>query len=145
MTAPARRYHEDGTLPARTDQAVWVFGSNMSGRHGKGAAKVAKDYFGAAYGFYNGRMGSCYAIPTKNQLFQTLRLTHLLPYVQEFVRYTRENPMESFFVTRVGSGLAGIPDEKMAPLFARAFNCSFANEWRPFLEAADAAIASGCC
>lgn len=139
MTAPARRYHEDRTLPERTDQSVWVFGSNMAGRHGKGAAKVARDHFGAAYGFYNGRMGSCYAIPTKNHLLVQLSRAHVLPFIQQFVRYTHEHPMESFWVTRVGCGLAGIPDASIAPLFHRAFNCSFANEWRPFLEAADAA------
>jgi hypothetical protein len=138
MTAPARRYHEDGTLP--NDQSVWVFGSNMAGRHGKGAALVARNHFGAAAGYFNGRMGSCYAIPTKDRNFKVLTKEQALPFIQAFVRYTHEHPMESFFVTRVGCGLSGIPDAKIAPLFARAFNCSFAWEWRPYLEAADAAL-----
>lgn len=138
MNAPARRYHEDGTRPF--DQSIWVFGSNMAGRHGKGAARVAKDHYGAAYGFYNGPMGRCYGIPTKDANLKVLTRAQVLPFIQDFVRYTREHPMESFFVTRVGCGLSGIPDEKIAPLFARAFNCDFAFEWRQYLEAADATL-----
>lgn len=135
MNAPARRYHEDGTRPH--DRAIWVFGSNLDGRHGKGAALVAKRHYGASYGFYVGRMGNSYAIPTKDSNMVVLPKSAVEPAIRDFVRVTREHPMDSFFVTRVGCGLAGIPDEKIAPLFARAFNCSFAYEWRPFLEAAD--------
>jgi len=135
MNAPARRWHKDGTIPHNQD--IWVFGSNQAGRHGKGAALVAKNMFGAAPGYFLGRMGSCYAIPTKDQELKTLPRDVVAPIIQDFVRYTREHPMESFFVTRVGCGLAGIPDEKIAPLFARAVNCSFAEEWRPYLEQAD--------
>ena len=129
-----RTYHKDGTVPTGLYD-VFVFGSNLAGVHGAGAAKEAQRNWGAIYGLGIGRMGSSYAIPTKDKEIRTLPLSVISIYVEDFIRYATHRPDENFFVTRVGCVLAGYRDEEIAPLFASApENCSFAEEWKPFLE-----------
>lgn len=126
------RFHKDGTLP--TDMSVWVFGSNLAGRHGKGAAKVARDVFGARQNVAVGLVGHSYAIPTKDENLRVLPLWKIQEYVRRFLRETSEMPEINFFVTRIGCGLAGYKDEDIAPMFRGALGCSFAEEWRPYLK-----------
>ncbi len=137
-------FHEDGTLP--TDgESFFVFGSNVAGRHGKGAALVAKERFGATPGIGRGRMGRSYGIPTKENgplvpatgkpSLVTRALADIARDVADFVDYARHNAGDKFFVTRIGCQLAGYSDREIAPLFANApANCSFPENWRPFLE-----------
>lgn len=123
------RFHPDNTTP-KGDGWIWVFGSNLAGRHGKGAAKVAKVNFGAAYGVGAGPTGRSYAIPTKGAQLQVLSLSVIEQSVADFVRYASACPQLRFFVTRVGCGLAGFSDEQIGPLFADApMNCSLPIEW----------------
>jgi len=127
-------YHIDGTLP-ESGEWILVFGSNMRGAHGAGAARVAKELFGAQTGVWSGLTGLSYAIPTKDSRLQTLPVETIRRYIDEFVRFTHERPEFRFWVTRVGCGLAGYRDEQIAPLFRGCnSNCSFAEEWRFFLE-----------
>jgi hypothetical protein len=126
------RFHSDGSLPQRDEH--FVFGSNLAGRHGKGAAKQALRY-GARYGRGIGFCGQTYAIPTKNASLRTLHLDQIRTYVDQFLEDARRNPELKFFVTRIGCRLAGYRDKDVAPLFAGApENCSFAEEWRPYLD-----------
>lgn len=136
-----RKYHEDGTLPKNGE--VFVFGSNLAGIHGAGAAKVAQEKFGAIYGRGVGPQNDhrSYAIPTKGlDLRFALTLDQIKKYVDEFVKYTQDlhaiahinHP--GFFVTRVGCGFAGYSDAEIATLFKNAQNCSFAEQWKPYLE-----------
>ena len=125
-------FHKDGTLPIRGE--VFVFGSNLSGIHGAGAAKVAREEFGAQLGAGMGLMGKSYAIPTKDQYIETLPLGQVMMFVDHFMDFAEAFPQMRFFVTRVGCGFAGYKDEDIAPLFFGATNCSFAEEWRPYLE-----------
>ena len=94
---------------------VFVFGSNLHGAHGGGAARQAYDCFGAEWGVGVGRTGQCYAIPTMQGGVETIR-----PYVDEFIHYAEQHPELTFFVTRIGCGIAGFTDEEIAPLFAAA-------------------------
>jgi len=128
-----RRYHVDGSIP---NNAVWVFGSNLAGRHGAGAAKVAANRFGARYGKGYGFAGQSFAIPTKDENLKVLPLYAIIDHIEGFVRATHHpfNSEVNWFVTRVGCGLAGYKDEQIAPYFRDAINCSFAEEWRPYLE-----------
>ena len=96
---------------------VFVFGSNLAGRHGKGAALHARQYFGAIYGQGVGRQGNSYGIPTKDGSLHTLPVSTIKEYVDEFLDYARENFWESFNVTAIGCGLAGYTPEQIAPLF----------------------------
>jgi hypothetical protein len=96
---------------------VFVFGSNLSGRHGKGAAKTALRW-GAKYGVGSGPMGQTYAIPTKAvSVYQTIPLERIHSYVLEFLQYAKSHPGLSFLVTEIGCGLAGYKPRDIAPMF----------------------------
>ncbi|HYF17779.1 MAG TPA: hypothetical protein VEA40_07890 [Ramlibacter sp.] len=133
----ARTYHRDGTLP-EGDGWTFVFGSNLQGVHGAGAAKVAQSLFGARRGVGDGLTGCAYAIPTKaHWRADGLMLVEILGYVARFIAHARDNPQQRFFVTRIGCGLAGHRDQDIAPMFRLApVNCSLPDVWRPFIEPA---------
>lgn len=104
-------------LPQNT---VFVFGSNLSGRHGKGAAKLALTW-GAKWGQASGLQGRTYGIPTKNaSITRTLTVTEIKPFVDEFVLFAQEHPELTFYVTEIGCGLAGYKPKDIAPLFTDA-------------------------
>ena len=103
-------------LPANT---VFVFGSNLSGRHGKGAAKLALTW-GAKWGQASGLQGRTYGIPTKNaSITRTLSINEIKPFVDEFIRFAKESDL-TFYVTEIGCGLAGYKPKDIAPLFINA-------------------------
>ena len=106
---------------------IFVFGSNLEGQHMGGAARYAYDHFGAEWGNGVGPQGQCYAIPTMHG-----PLSDIKPYVDDFIEYARQHPMNRFLLTRIGCGIAGFKDKDMAPLFLEAFklpNVSFPKEW----------------
>ena len=94
---------------------IFVFGSNLQGMHGGGAARVAYRNFGAIMGQGVGLQGQSYAIPTMQGGVETIR-----PYVDEFISFAKEHPELTFLVTRIGCGIAGFTEEEIAPLFAEA-------------------------
>ena len=96
---------------------VFVFGSNEAGIHGAGAARVARDLFGAKMGKGVGRAGKTYAIPTKNHMIKTLDLNSIEKYVKKFIEEAKDYPYLTFLVTRIGTGLASYTDKDIAPLF----------------------------
>lgn len=96
---------------------VFVFGSNLRGYHGGGAARVAMKKFGAVWGQGVGLQGQSYAIPTMQGGVTTIK-----PYVDEFIEFARQHQELYFYVTRIGCGIAGFKDSDIAPLFARALN-----------------------
>lgn len=113
---------------------VFVFGSNLSGRHGKGAALTAVQAYGAVAGRGFGRQGNSYAIPTKDTKLSPLPIEYIRHYVREFVDYAKCHSDTLFQVTRVGCGLAGYKDFQIAPLFKGApANCAMPEEWKPWL------------
>ena len=97
------------------DDEVFVFGSNLSGMHGGGAAFIAFKKFGAVMGCGIGHRGQSYAIPTMQGGIETIK-----PYVDEFIGYARQHPDLFFYVTRIGCGIAGFKDNEIAPLFSEA-------------------------
>jgi hypothetical protein len=113
---------------------IFVFGSNLKGIHGAGAAKYAAQNYGAQYGWFNGMTGNAYAIPTKNDPYNSLELSVIEGYVNQFIDYARDHFELKFKVTRIGCGLAGFKDEQIAPMFAKApSNCIFDSVWLPYL------------
>ena len=96
---------------------VFVFGSNLAGRHGTGAALHARTHFGAIYGRGVGRQGNSYAIPTKDKALNTLPVICIAEYVDDFIGYAADHFEEAFTVTEVGCGLAGYKPEQIAMLF----------------------------
>jgi hypothetical protein len=129
-------FHRDGDRPPRDDDRwILVFGSNLAGRHGAGAALLAQTEFGAEPGVGQGVRGRSYAIPTKGYRLEVLPLTEIAIAVGEFVEFARLRPDLQFFVTRVGCGLAGYRNEQIAPMFAHApDNCSFARQWEGLIR-----------
>ena len=114
---------------------IFVFGSNLAGRHGAGAARTARLFHGAVYGEGEGRTGNAYAIPTLDANFGKLQLYRIHAAVNEFVEYAVAHPELTFFVTRIGCGLAGFPDSLIAPMFKNVpSNCMMAIEWKPYLD-----------
>ncbi|MDE5829225.1 MAG: hypothetical protein K2H48_04465 [Duncaniella sp.] len=96
---------------------VFVFGSNLAGMHGGGAAMQAFRHFGAEWGNGVGPQGQSYAIPTMQGGVETIK-----PYVDDFIEYARECDQNTFYVTRIGCGIAGFTDEEIAPLFDEALD-----------------------
>ena len=110
---------------------IFVFGSNLAGMHGGGAAYIAHEKFGAEWGVGVGRTGQCYAIPTMQGGVETI-----CPYVDEFIQYAQQHSDLIFLVTRIGCGIAGFTDQQIAPLFklAKDFeNVAFPAGWRELM------------
>lgn len=94
---------------------VFVFGSNLMGRHGGGAARYAYEHFGARWGVGVGMEGQSYAIPTMQGGVETIQI-----YVDQFIDYAARHPKQHFLVTRIGCGIAGFHAQEIAPLFRAA-------------------------
>ena len=110
---------------------IFVFGSNLAGRHGKGAALTARQKHGAVYGKGVGHWGNSYAIPTKDHKLTVLHLTSIKLHVNCFTDYAKEHPELTFNVTRIGCGLAGYTDDQISPMFKDApINCNLPQGWR---------------
>lgn len=101
------------------ENEVFVFGSNLDGVHAGGAARVAWRRFGAVIGQGVGLQGRSYAIPTMHGGVDAIR-----PYVDEFIEFARTRGWLTFYVTRIGCGIAGFSDGEIAPLFAAAMELS---------------------
>ena len=96
---------------------IFVFGSNLAGSHGGGAARLAYNRFGAVWGQGVGLQGQSYGIPTMQGGVETIK-----PYVDEFIAFAKQHPEYKFLVTKIGCGIAGFAVEEIAPLFAEALD-----------------------
>lgn len=123
IAAVGRRIAPDRIAELRDDE-IFVFGSNLAGMHGGGAARMACRCFGAVWGQGVGLQGQSYAIPTMQGGVETIR-----PYVDEFIDFARRHPHLKFLVTEIGCGIAGFTPDEIAPLFAAAV--SVENIWLP--------------
>ena len=119
-----------GIIDSLEKDEIFVFGSNLEGKHLGGAAKAAHTRFGAQWGVGVGLTGKSYAIPTMQGGIETIK-----PYVDQFIEYAKEHQEKKFLVTRIGCGIAGFKDEEIAPLFKKA--TSLKNVYLPisFLKA----------
>ena len=104
-----------GFIKSLKADEIFVFGSNLAGAHGGGAARIAVEDFGAIWGQGVGLQGQSYAIPTMQGGVETIK-----PYVDEFIAFAKQHRELFFYVTRIGCGIAGFRDEEIAPLFANA-------------------------
>jgi hypothetical protein len=104
------------------ENQIFVFGSNLSGVHGKGAAKTALGW-GAKWGQAKGLQGKTYGIPTKDaSIRRALTIEEIKPFVYEFIEFAKANQNFIFFVTEIGCGLAGLKPKDVAPLFKDTVN-----------------------
>ena len=118
--------------------SVFVFGSNLAGIHGAGAAKYAREHCGAVHGIGEGRMCYAYALPTCSGPGTPLPLIEVHRAINRFLEYTQLYPSIDFFVTRVGCGIAGFTDDQIAPVFVKDSyyrpNVILPPEWDRFRE-----------
>lgn len=112
-----RPEHTPEAISSLKADEVFVFGSNLQGHHGGGAARAALNKFGAIWGQGVGLQGQSYAIPTMQGGVETFR-----PYVEQFIDFAKEHTELFFYVTRIGCGIAGFKDQDIAPLFKNALN-----------------------
>lgn len=110
-----RPLHTPENISTLRDDEVFVFGSNLAGMHGGGAARAAVVRFGAVMGQGVGLQGKSYAIPTMHGGVEAIK-----PYVDQFIQFAKEHKEKFFYVTRIGCGIAGFVDSEIAPLFADA-------------------------
>lgn len=115
---------------------IFVFGSNLSGIHGTGAAQHALAFHGAKWGRGEGLQGQSYALPTKDEKIQTLPLDFIRMHsVRRFLEFAWAFQTYEFTVTAVGCGLAGYTPDQIAPMFAKApKNCLLPKEFLQILE-----------
>lgn len=108
---------------------IFVFGSNLRGIHAGGAARIALQRFGAIMGQGIGLQGNSYAIPTMQGGVETIK-----PFVDDFISFAISRPDLTFYVTKIGCGIAGFSSNEIAPLFAKAVDVDNIRLPREFVE-----------
>lgn len=109
---------------------IFVFGSNLAGRHGKGAALWAKQYRGAIYGQGEGLQGQSYGIPTKDERLRPRSLVEIAEGINTFKEFARKHSELEFEVTPIGCGYAGYLRSEILPfLLDLPPNCELTKEW----------------
>lgn len=115
-----------GWITELSPNEVFVFGSNLAGRHCNGAAKLAHQKFGAVWGVGVGLCGQSYAIPTMQGGVSAIK-----PYVDEFLMFALNHGHLTFLVTEIGCGIAGFTPRDIAPLFRIAIDRDIQNVYLP--------------
>ena len=108
-----REYTPERITELKTNE-IFVFGSNLAGAHGGGAARLAYERFGAIWGHGVGLQGQSYAIPTMQGGVETIK-----PYVDEFIRFAQTRPNLKLYVTQIGCGIAGFKVEDIRHFLQR--------------------------
>lgn len=108
---------------------IFVFGSNLRGIHAGGAARIALQRFGAIMGQGIGLQGNSYAVPTMQVGVETIK-----PFVDDFISFAISRPDLTFYVTKIGCGIAGFSSNEIAPLFAKAVDVDNIRLPREFVE-----------
>ena len=115
----------------RNNTAIFVFGSNLAGYHGGGAAFAAREQYGAEWGVGEGATGRSYALPTMDEDLQPRELRDIAYSVDTFIEYAELHPGLTFLVTKVGCGIAGFKESQIGPMFEYApDNCVLPDGWR---------------
>lgn len=102
-------------IESLTENEIFVFGSNLAGKHIGGAARQAYQKFGAEWGIGNGPTGQSYAIPTMQGGIETVA-----PYIEQFTQYAQAHSEMKFLVTKIGCGVAKFHPKDIAPYFSLA-------------------------
>jgi len=107
------------------ENEIFVFGSNLAGFHGGGAAELAMEW-GAVWGQAVGLQGKTYAIPT---MFKSVE--EMKPYIDDFLIFAKAHPELKFLVTELGCGIAGFTPKDVAPLFKMVIDENIENVYLP--------------
>lgn len=139
----AHSYYETGDQPD-VEHIVWVFGTDLSGKNTRLDARIAAQLFGAEKGVCSGPTGRAYAIATRDAHGRLLPMATIHWDVKAFLTHARKHRETTFWINRIGNGMAGLGDQRIAPLFATATaNCRFPIEWRIYIEGTVQKTAAG--
>lgn len=121
---------------------IFVFGSNPEGRHGLGAAKTAREKFGAIYGQGEGLQGNSYALPTKdlrvkeNNSLKSIDEETIINSIKKLYQVAKQNPTKQFKIAyrnTTEKSLNGYTGLEMIAMFNKAGvkpgNIIFSKEW----------------
>jgi len=111
---------------------VFVFGSNLAGIHGAGAALYAEKFYGAKKNVGEGLTGNSYALPTKDENIKTRSLDDIEESIEKFLICVSKSPDKHFGITPVGTGLAGYSKGQIIRLFMKYAipdNAFFYRQW----------------
>lgn len=109
-----REYTPEFITELKTNE-IFVFGSNIRGFHGGGAARIANKKFGAEWGVGEGLTGQCYALPTMEG-----GVDYIAEKVRRFLECAKTHPELKFYVTKIACGIAGFTVAEIGPLFSDA-------------------------
>ena len=112
----SREYTPDYITELQPNE-IFVFGSNIHGFHGGGAARIANMKFGAEWGIGEGLTGQCYALPTMEG-----GVDYIAGKVQNFLACAKAHPELKFYVTKIACGIAGFSIEEIGSLFTDAIS-----------------------
>lgn len=122
------RRHTPEMITELSEGEVFVFGSNTKGEHGGGAARIAHTKFNAEWGVCEGMTGSCYAIPTLDGNRDKVSKEDFIGSFVQFIRFANEHKNMTFFLTKVGCGIAGWDIDEVRTIFWQAMGLVFGNE-----------------
>ena len=108
------RQHTPDRVTELEPGQIFVFGSNDRGLHAGGAARDAVTRFGAIWGQARGLQGNSYAIVTVGE---NVSLESIQAEVQGLFEFAWANPRFTFLMTRIGTGIAGLPEAEIKSLF----------------------------
>lgn len=111
-----REYTPEFIKELKTNE-IFVFGSNIRGMHGGGAARIANKKFGAEWGVGEGLTGQCYALPTMEG-----GVNYIAEKVRRFLECAKTHPEMKFYVTKIACGIAGFTVAEIGPLFSDAIS-----------------------
>jgi hypothetical protein len=112
-------------IKSLSENEIFVFGSNLAGVHGGGAAALAMEW-GAVWGQGVGLQGQTYAIPTMFDSAEEMK-----PYIDEFLAFAKSRPDRKLLVTEIGCGIAGFTPEEVAPFFKAVVDERIENVYLP--------------
>ena len=120
----------DSLIGKLKSNEVFVFGSNRAGLHAGGAARMAREKFGARQGVGEGLTGQSYAFPTLTEHFEKVSPESLGASRDRLFETARRHPDKTFLLTKVGCGIAGFSEDEIRPLFANApANVILPDDW----------------
>lgn len=120
FTKPPKNRVAEQIVTTLKEDEIFVFGSNLMGAHGGGAAFFAQKHFGAKTGVAVGHTGDCYALPTLSKTYEKLELEYIQSQVNDLIKHAFIRPRKTYVVTEIGCGIAGFSPEDIAPMFKNA-------------------------
>ena len=96
---------------------IFVFGSNLAGKHMQGSAMTAKKFHGAIEGQGEGLQGRSYAIPVRDHDLKPLPLWRIARSINNLCEFAESRSELQFRVAAIGCEDETFTAQEVAPLF----------------------------